>query len=154
MNIFIAGSRKYPAPQEVLPFLYALAAQAPDTILVTGKNGVVADTAEAYAKTVGLEVLGLKPTEVTPNHFEMTVWAYGDRACALAEQHKLREAKATFETFAACAHYRSMYGVGIADRLVAFWDGISPGTRGEIELARTKRIPISRKSPGMPMVLL
>lgn len=154
MNLFVAGSRKYPEPQEVLQFLYQLATQMPDTILVTGKNGIVADTAESYAKTVGLEVIGLKPTEVKPNHYEMTVWAYGDRAQAIVEQHKLRDVKSTFETFSACAAFRSQYGVGIADRLVAFWDGQSPGTAQEIEYAHVKCIPISCKRPGMPMTMV
>lgn len=152
MNIFVAGSRNYPQPQEVIQFLYQLATQMPDTILVTGKNGIVADTAEQYAKTIGLEVIGLKPTQVDATRYEMTVWAYGDLAEAIVQECKLREVDSKFDTFSACAYFRSMYGVGISDRLVAFWDGQSPGTAQEIELAHVKRIPVSLKSPGRAMV--
>jgi hypothetical protein len=123
----------------------------PDTILVTGKNGIVADTAEQYAKVVGLELIGLKPTQVNPSHYEMTVWAYGDRAEKIVEEKRLRHIHSTFDSFSACAAFRSMYGVDLADRLVAFWDGQSPGTAQEIELAHVKRIPISVKRPGVSM---
>jgi hypothetical protein len=151
MNLFVAGSRKYPEPQEVIEFLHQLAAQMPDTILVTGKNGIVADTAEETAKQVGLELIGLKPTEVNPTHYEMTVWAYGDRAQAVVEKARLREITSTFDSFGKCAAFRSMYGIKLADRLVAFWDGQSPGTSQEIEWARVKAIPISLKCPRQPM---
>jgi hypothetical protein len=153
MNLFVAGSRKYPEPQDVTQFLHQLSVQMPDTILVTGKNGIVADTAEQYAKTVGLELIGLKPTEVNPTRYEMTVWAYGDRAQAVVEKARLREITSTFDSFAKCAAFRSMYGIKLADRLVAFWDGQSPGTSHEIEYARVKKIPISVKRPGQLMEL-
>lgn len=151
MILCVAGSRKYPAPQEVIEFLYGFAAQFPGSVIVSGGNGIVAQTAEPYCKTVGLDLIVLKPTEVNPQHYQMTAWAYGDLAEKIVTEHKLRETTAKFDNFTGVAHFRSQYMVGISERLVAFWDGSSPGTRNEMDLAHVKGIPASCKKPGLPM---
>lgn len=36
---------------------------------------------------------------------------------------------------------RSLKALAMADHMLAIWDGVSDGTRGEIELARKKKVP-------------
>jgi hypothetical protein len=152
--VAISGSRKYPAPQEVLNFLYGLAANYPDVMIVSGGRGIVDTTAETYArKVLKLPVISFRPVEVNPERFEIVTYAYGDIAAAYVDERHLREINSYHRTFAGACYSRNIYIISISDRLTAFWDGESPGTRNAIEIAGKKPIPISVKRPGQPMQL-
>lgn len=125
MDVGFTGSRDYRRPDLVEDFVRKLAAKYPDIRVISGGRGVVDQSAEQTALEEGLEVISYRPHE---DHIEVVRMRYG-----MSSSSKVHG----FNNWVKNAFLRNEYIAG-ADRVVAFWDGVSRGTADTISKARGK----------------
>lgn len=111
-RVAIIGSRDYPAGHLVRAHIEAMQG---DTIIVSGGARGVDTLARQYAAEFGLVCVEFHPA-----------W-------------RRRDGNGTNK---AAGFERNRLIVDYADRVVAFWDGNSPGTRSTISLARRAGKPV------------
>ena len=108
----VVGSRDFPRPNLVRNFIYTL---TQGDVVVSGGARGVDRLAETVALSRGMKVRVIKPDVVG-------IPAYGE------EGYK--------QAYSARAKERNQKIVDDSDQVVAFWDGVSPGTRDTIARAR------------------
>jgi hypothetical protein len=138
-SVAIVGSRGYPDQAEVFSYVLGLAA---DDVVVSGGALGVGMTAEGAARARGLTVISYRPVK-RHDRWQIIKATYvgsghGPLAVLRAE---------TFPSFGAAAYFRNGLIVNDADRVVAFWDGWSLGTRNARELAKKAGKPLETRRP-------
>jgi len=124
VKIAIIGSRDFPQMQQVRDYVRSLPR---DTVIVSGAARGVDAVAADEARQLGMKVIefpadwSVKPD--TPS------WAIRTNG-----QGKQYDSRAGMQ--------RNELIVDLADKVVAFWDGESPGTRGAIRLAKRAAKPV------------
>ena len=116
MKIAVVGSRKFKALYLVIDYIERL---PKDTTIVTGGARGVDQTAEKIARNRGLAVEIYKPD-----------WKNIDHPDAKVKKNKY----GYYDARAGVRRNRTI--VEVADKVVAFWDGISGGTAYTIRYAK------------------
>lgn len=130
-SLAVIGSRAYPNLSEVQRYVDTLPL---DTVVVSGGARGVDWTAEVEARQRGMyvvvwDILGNRHKGYWVNRVE----ANGHGAeIGIPQRH--------FEKFGPAAYWRNTQIVQEADRVVAFWNGASPGTRHTIDYARARGV--------------
>lgn len=137
-RVAIVGSRNYPDEAEVFSYVLSL---APDAIVVSGGARGVDETAEGAAKARGLGVISYRPVK---RHGR---WRIAKIVRPDTEAIGTVLEPETFTSFGAAAYFRNGLIVAAADRVVAFWDGKSPGTRNTRMLAKESGKPLETYRP-------
>jgi hypothetical protein len=119
----VVGSRDYPEPEEVRRFVRRLAELRPDVVVVSGgaKGKDQACNVDKLAVVCAKEC-GLAWDEIHAD------WSLGRQAGPIRNSQLVEE----------------------VDRVVAFWDGESDGTRDTINKARRAGKLLGVKLPGRP----
>jgi hypothetical protein len=137
-RVAIVGSRDYPDKDEVFSYVTELPA---DTVVVSGGARGVDLAAESCAGTRGLTVVSYRPVKVNRAWRVSRLTARG----YASEQIWL---PAYFATFVQAAFFRNVQIVADCDRVVAFWDGRSRGTKSTIDIAGREGKPVEIWCPN------
>lgn len=144
MKVGIVGSRDFRDLALVREYVRSLPSYA---ILLSGGARGVDTAAETAARERGFVTVIYRPVEVDGGFIVQKTVARPDRAWTenLTELRgkRFKElAVMTFPTFAQAAFYRNGLIVRGADRLIAFWDGLSRGTHDSILKAEEAGKPV------------
>ena len=133
MRVGIVGSRDFADPELVRGFVRQLAEKHPDAVVVSGGARGVDRTAEAEAERAGLGRISFRPSQCDDG-FVIEVWeddvpvnVFDDRV---------------FASYGRAAFARNADIVRESELVVAFWDGVSNGTRHSIRLAQDAGKPV------------
>jgi len=143
MDIAIVGSRKYTHPDEVRALVRVIRQNEPDAVIISGGAVGVDATAENEALHQGLGVCSFRVYSIKRDDGEE--WGI--------EEHRMGNQKPyvrkmiehpTFASYVDGLFYRNTLIVDYAERVVAFWDEWSSGTKFTIGYAkdRGKRVTI------------
>lgn len=129
-RVAIVGSRDYPERARVTEFVAKLARKYPSAIVISGGARGVDTWAESAASRCGLHVVSYRPFGGDG--------AYGVRVLGAANAVYTTEDEpsGTYATYGDAAFARNTWIVREAERVVAFWDRRSHGTRNTISEAR------------------
>ena len=123
-----------------------LATKYPGAIVVSGGAKGVDTCAEVGACGAGLSVISFRPYRYEAmsreDEFSIEVVTIGEAAQAYVVERHLRISPPWRKTHAGICFVRNTWIVEHAERVIAFWDGKSSGTRHTIEIARSKRRPL------------
>jgi hypothetical protein len=146
MTIGIVGSRDWGDLDRVDRWVMALAAKHPEAIVVSGAARGVDQAAETAALRCGLglisyQVFGFRSMGGAMLYSIETV-TQGEAAQEIVVAKRRRITPPTFPSFGRAAIFRNGWIVEDADRLVAFWNGLSNGTADSIAKAHRCEIPV------------
>lgn len=138
-RVAIVGSREYPDEAEVFSYVLSL---APDADVVSGGALGVDRTAEGAARARGLKVISYRPVKRFGKwRIAKAIWEGG------AQRPEVTLEPEAFTSFGSAAYFRNGLIIAAADRVVAFWDGKSPGTRNARKLAEEAGKPLETYRP-------
>lgn len=163
MIVAIVGSRGYQDPHAVIDFVEKLARKYPDAIVVSGgargpdriaentafHHGLQTisyrvkgnpDSPEALRLSLGQQRVLSPPSSLSS--FTIETVPIGEEAERVVEKTHRRISSPVFGSFGAAAYFRNGWIVEDCDRLVAFWDGESRGTKVAISLALAAGKPV------------
>jgi len=136
MKVGVAGSRDYPDLDKVRRFVDLLPV---DTRVVSGGARGVDSAAEERAIERGMTVFSYRVQQVhwSPDRFEVQCHRWGMDGDHSGEYDGYVLVEEGFETFLDAAFFRNsiIADEKETDRVVAFWDGESHGTKDTIEKA-------------------
>lgn len=128
----IVGSRNYPVLEKVDRYVD----QLPEGVaVVSGGARGVDRRAEKHAQECGLHVWSYRVIE-DPERGLFYCSIYLDDVL-----HNAVYKGRIHGSFASAAYARNGYIVDASDRIMAFWDGVSNGTRSTIDYAREHGVP-------------
>lgn len=139
MKVAIVGSRNYEPLREVIDFVETLPLSF--TIVSGGARGVDM-TAESTARGRGMKVISFRPVIGSRDRF------YVDRHEMHRTECEILTVNGPYPVWAVAAFQCNQLIVQEADRVVAFWDGVSEGTRHTIALAERSGHPAEVFLPG------
>lgn len=128
MKIAVIGSRRYGRLEAVGSFVEKLAERHPDAWVISGGAKGVDERAEGTARGCGLRVVSYRPERDETGEWVIAVYVDGYRVCTVA-------CRPHWASFAETAKARNLMVVGDGDKVVAFWDGSSPGTAHALSCA-------------------
>lgn len=137
MKIAIVGSRGFSDLERVTQFVASL---PEGYIVVSGGAPGVDRAAENAAVSQGRSVRSYRVLDRHDGWFAVELWIYSPPAGWSVELvwNTRHSRSMSFRSFGKAAHYRNRLIVDDADRVMAFWDGSSPGTRGTLDYAGTQ----------------
>lgn len=138
MRLAIVGSRDFPKLSAVRRFVLSL---PDDTLIVSGAGRGVDQMAEHTARFErGLEVVSWRVLDRRDGWYQPERWHFDphraeDGEAASVEPVFLRGRPDVYRSWGRAAFARNRYIVEDADVVVAFWDGVSKGTKNTIDIA-------------------
>jgi hypothetical protein len=137
MNIAIVGSRKYPHLEDVAKLVALIGADLPDCTIVSGGADGVDKMAEQTGMQSRLGVLSYRPFKISDEEYGIEEWSMGPNAYVrrMVEQP-------TFATYVDALFYRNILVVDFSERVVAFWNEWSEGTKFTVGYARDRKKPV------------
>lgn len=139
MNIAIIGSRKYVHPEDVVRLIGIIAADDPSATIISGGAVGIDSIAEGAARDAGLNVRSYRVEKVSDLEYTITEWVYGGQG--KASVRRMIE-QPTFATYVDALFFRNTLIVDRADRVVAFWNEMSEGTKFGLGYARDRGKPV------------
>ena len=137
MNIAIVGSRKYPHLEDVARLVALIGVDLPDCTIVSGGAEGVDTEAEKKALSLGMRVRSYRPYKVSDEEYGIEEWTLGERPSV---RHMVEQP--TFATYVDALFYRNILVVDVSERVVAFWNEWSEGTRFTVGYARDRKKPV------------
>ena len=141
MNIAIVGSRKYPHLEDVARLVGIINRDDLDvgasTVIVSGGAEGVDTEAEKKALSLGMRVRSYRPYKVSYEEYGIEEWTLGERPSV---RHMVEQP--TFATYVDALFYRNILVVDVSERVVAFWNEWSEGTRFTVGYARDRKKPV------------
>lgn len=139
MRVAVVGSRNWPDPHIVVRFVEKLAAKYPGSVVVSGGAKGPDSLAERAAEEAGLGVISYRPYEYLnmwhKREFSIETVTIGEAAQQIVVAKSRRISPPFFRTFAQAAFYRNGWIVEDSERIVAFWDTKSSGTKDTLDRA-------------------
>lgn len=133
-HVAIVGSRGYPDLEKVRSYVHTLDV---GSVVISGGALGVDMTAEGSARASGLVVVSYRPTKPDLGaEASFGPWGILRKTFQSGLPVKTVFLDDRFSSFGRAAFFRNGLIVNACSRLVAFWDGQSPGTRNSIMLAR------------------
>lgn len=138
--VAVVGSRDVNADGrfEVRHFIRGLPA---DAVVVSGYARGVDREAEEEADKQLLRVVSFRPIPLGDSVYAINRVML-DRSAPTLEVETTTLIPRAYPSWAAAAYVRNGYIVDFADRVVAFWDGKSKGTKNTLTLARRAGLPV------------
>lgn len=126
-RVAIVGSRGYPDESEVFSYVCSL---SPYDVVVSGGAQGVDQTAEGAARARGLTVISYRPVK------RFGKWRIAKAVFVPGQDTEVTLEPEMFTSFGGAAFFRNGLIVAAADRVVAFWDGTSRGTKSTRHLTK------------------
>lgn len=145
--VAVIGSRKFPDEEKVRDYVSKLWSYwggdslelAHEFALVSGGAVGVDTWAEQEWLSKGGRVLSLRPREIGPENFRIEAWQLGGEQPNLTV---LQDPHPSFADYKSALWYRDTLIAEAAEGVIAFWDGLSNGTRWTCGYARDIGKPV------------
>ena len=142
--VAIVGSRDWPDLDAVVDFVERLARKYPAAIVVSGGARGVDSVAERTATRAGLGLISFRPHEEIRvfRGYAIETVTRGERAEEIVVARGYRRELPLFHRYVQAANHRNGWAVQVSDRVVAYWDGKSTGTKDTLSKAYLQGKPV------------
>lgn len=141
--IAVIGSRRYPFLSDVAALVERIAQDDPSNVVVSGGAEGVDKTAETVAYACGIRAISFRVVELAMESFGVQEWHIGPEGYV-----RIMVEQPTWLNFNSALQFRNSIIVERADRVVAFWDGISHGTGLARDFAHAYKRPMRTYGVG------